>query len=194
MAASTSGHTTWSDTRARSTATGAARRARPRRARRSAPSRTAGAAWSTTSGRAARRRRPASGEPQPAGDVEDDAGAAREREHDEAEPHEVGLDVEVLADAARHPRDELAVGPAAQAVTAGAKPVMRAGDRDIDLTSVPRVGRACAVDDRTAAPNSVWGVAPEVSGSASGSNQGDPRWTRRRGPSIITGMDRTADQ
>ena len=35
----------------------------------------------------------------------------------------------------------------------------------------------------------LYGESPGGLGVASGSNQGDPRWTRRRGPSIITGMD-----
>ena len=42
------------------------------------------------------------GEEQPAGGVEHDAGAARERQHDERQAHEVRFDAEVVADAAGH--------------------------------------------------------------------------------------------
>ena len=64
---------------------------------------------------------PSVGEEQPAGDVEHDAGAAREREHDEGEPHEVGLDVEVVAEAARHPGDELVPGPTGERRAGGGR-------------------------------------------------------------------------
>ena len=49
------------------------------------------------------------GQEEPARGVEHDAGAAREREHDEREPHEVRLDVEVVADPAGDTGDELVV-------------------------------------------------------------------------------------
>ena len=66
------------------------------------------------------------GEPQPAGEVEHDAGATREREHDEREAHQVRFDLEVVADPAGHAGDELAVGPAGEA---GVGRGGRAGER-----------------------------------------------------------------
>ena len=46
-------------------------------------------------------------EEEPPSGVEHDAGAAREREHHEREPHQVRLDVEVVADPAGDTGDEL---------------------------------------------------------------------------------------
>ena len=44
---------------------------------------------------------------EPPGGVEHDAGATREREHHEREPHQVRLDVEVVADPAGDTGDDL---------------------------------------------------------------------------------------
>ncbi len=55
------------------------------------------------------------GEPQPACEVQDDAGAAREREHDEREAHQVRFDLESVADPAGDTGDELVVRPTRQA-------------------------------------------------------------------------------
>ena len=46
-------------------------------------------------------------EEEPPGGVEHDAGATREREHHEREPHQVRLDVEMVADPAGDTGDDL---------------------------------------------------------------------------------------
>ena len=186
--------------RARS-ARGARRRTRARSTSRAAARRASTAPSASTCTRSLRersrrvRRRPVAAvgrEEQPAGGVEHDPGAAREREHDEGEPHEVRLDVEVVAEATGHPGDELVPGPTGQRRAGGGR--RTGGVLHVRLLEsaarVARTARGTGPDDRAPRHESASGSTPDRSRVALGVAVGEiPDGARRGRPRMIASMD-----